>query len=112
MRQFLLAILIILCPPVLAAEITGQFDAGVSVTLTDEPCTSAIALRIIKPEWHARFHAGTATFPNRTIVHCWAIAPDGAHIILVDEEGDVTPVDIRAFADNPTRALPQGQIGI
>lgn len=98
LAQLAFALLVVLCPPVLADSITGQFDNGVSVTLTDAACTNPIALRIIKSEWHSRFHAGTATFPNRTIALCWMITPDGRQVLLVDEEGDVTPVDITAFA--------------
>ena len=98
--RFVLALLIILCPPVLAADITGRFAGGVEVTLTDAPCTSALVLARIRADWHDRFKAGIVKLKDRALQLCWILSPD-MKVILVDDEGGVTPIGVESFATIP-----------
>ena len=98
MRAFLLALLIILCPPVAAAEIVGEFEGGTIVTLTDAPCTNAVVLSMLRLDKRELMHAGRVWHKGRNIALCWIVTPDGTQVVLIDEERDITPVGIENFA--------------
>ena len=101
--RFILALLIILCPPVFAGQMVGRsHDGRIVITLTETPCTNGIVAAMTRPDVLPLMRAGNMIYHGRALELCWIITPDGKWVMIVDEDRDVTPVRIESFEHKPS----------
>lgn len=70
------------------------------IHLSQNQCTHAATLAMLKPEWRAKFKDARATIDGRLWSACWLLKDDGT-VHLVFEDGDETDVPMAVFRSDP-----------
>lgn len=74
--------------PANAKNLVAKDASGNTVTLTDKKCS-------IPSPWFKDWLSGTLTYKGKLFQVCWRIS--GTTVVVLDSEGDVTPVPMRFF---------------
>ena len=93
----LLACLLLLASAASAADVEFKYSRGV-IRLSDQACSDAKVVKLIKPEFLAYFRAGYITFDGQRLALCWAPDPqDRTSLFVIDETGDRGPIPMSVF---------------
>ncbi len=101
MRTLTMILLLFFAFPVYGVERTAKLDGGVTVTITDSPCSLKSVLDMIREEKRKDYQDGFAVFPDRKVRLCWSGKAERGVIFVVDEEGDYGPIPLEAFSPAP-----------
>lgn len=86
---------VLLCAALAAAPaIAGNLVArqgGDSVRLAEGPCKVERVLSQLDPRLQDKYREATATVQGRTFSACWAMTPNGAHLLYEDGDQGLVP---------------------
>jgi hypothetical protein len=77
--------------PVFAQDLVARQGSD-AVHLAESPCTSESVLKLLDPKVQTKYHAATATVQGRTFAACWALTPNGAHVMYEDGDQGLLPL--------------------
>lgn len=70
---------------------------NVTVRLFDRPCEVKEVLELLKPEFHARYRAGSSELNGEHRELCWLAFPERGVVVVVDDHGVDADLDMTHF---------------